>query len=174
MARYDPPHPISVLEEKYPHLLKDPTHRWRAEQGLEMIHKEPSLKELERIWANWQLMSPEQKKRSEEMSKKLFGLTNEENYKKLRPLYKEKKAMTLHSLMPSFSDELLEIARSSIEESEKVASNSLIRAAANYGRAEDSNEKAAIMSENSKRIATGHPELLPIPKHLDKNFRRYL
>jgi hypothetical protein len=55
--------------------------------GLELIHKEPSKKELERIWANWQLMTPEQKSESDKKSIELFGKTNEENYNELIKLY---------------------------------------------------------------------------------------
>jgi len=31
-------------------------HKWRAKTGIELIHKEPTEEELDRIWKNWQLM----------------------------------------------------------------------------------------------------------------------
>lgn len=83
--RYDPPMSIEEIKKKgYSHLLKDPIHRWRAEQGIELIHKEPTLEELERIWENWQLMLPKQKELSDQKSKEFFGMTNKEHYEKLR------------------------------------------------------------------------------------------
>lgn len=85
MPKYDPPYNPKQIRKNYPKfankLLSDPVHKWRAETGIELIHKEPSKKELDRIWRNWQLMTKEQKRRSDEKSKSLFGLTNEENYK---------------------------------------------------------------------------------------------
>lgn len=39
--------------------MNDPVHKWRAESGIELIHKEPTKKEFDRIFKNWQLMSKE-------------------------------------------------------------------------------------------------------------------
>jgi hypothetical protein len=55
--------------------------------GIELIHREPSKEELERIWANWQLMSDEQKRISDKKSIELFGKTNAENYAELIKTY---------------------------------------------------------------------------------------
>lgn len=67
----------------YKQLMRDPAHKFRAKTGIELIHKEPSKKELERIWKNWNLMSKSNKKRSDTVSVKLFGLNNEEHFKYL-------------------------------------------------------------------------------------------
>ena len=44
--------------------------------GIELIHREPDEEEQVRIWKNWQLMTDEQKKISDEKSKELFGVDN--------------------------------------------------------------------------------------------------
>ena len=80
MKKYSPPYPLDKIPA---YLHDDPVHRWRAENGIELIHEEPSFKEFVRIIQNWKLMTPEQKKLSDEISIKLFGITNEENIKKL-------------------------------------------------------------------------------------------
>jgi len=64
-------------------LASDPVHRWRAESGIELIHKEPTREELERIWKNWQLMSPEQKEISDKKSLEIFGVSNKTHYEQL-------------------------------------------------------------------------------------------
>lgn len=72
-----------LMAKNYEHLLADPAHAWRADNGIELIHKEPTRAELERIWKNWQLMSDTQKKESDRQSLKLFGKTNTDNYAEL-------------------------------------------------------------------------------------------
>lgn len=75
--------------EKLPlHLLRCPIHFWRAVTGIELIHKEPTLKKLKRIWKNWQLMKPQYKKISDEKSIKLFGIDNKTHYENLINDYK--------------------------------------------------------------------------------------
>ena len=59
-------------------LLNDPVHKWRMKTGLELIHKEPTLDEQERIWKNWQLMSDEEKEISNKKCLEISGMTNEE------------------------------------------------------------------------------------------------
>ena len=91
--KFDPPYNAQQIkdnygEEIYKKLSKDPAHSWRMKTGLELIHREPSVEELRRIWANWQLMSPEQKAKSDEKSIELFGKTNAEHYKELINTYK--------------------------------------------------------------------------------------
>jgi hypothetical protein len=75
-------HQLSVekLKEKYPQLYVDPVHRWRAENDVELIHKEPDKKEQMRIWKNWNLMSSEMKELSDKKSIELFGVDNRENH----------------------------------------------------------------------------------------------
>jgi RimJ/RimL family protein N-acetyltransferase len=89
---FDPPYNEEQIkanygDETYQRLIDDPAHAWRMKTGLELIHKEPSKKELERIWANWQEMTDEQKAESDKKSIELFGKTNEENYNELIKLY---------------------------------------------------------------------------------------
>lgn len=89
---YDPPYNEEQIkanygDETYQRLIDDPAHAWRMKTGLELVHKEPSKKELERIWANWQEMTDEQKAESDKKSIELFGKTNEENYNELIKLY---------------------------------------------------------------------------------------
>lgn len=76
-SEYDPPLPYDQLPD---HLKDDPVHVWRAKNGIELIHKEPTLEELNRIWNNWQLMSDEQKIISDNESIRLFGINNEDHY----------------------------------------------------------------------------------------------
>ena len=65
----------------------DPVHRFRAETGIEVIHKEPTRDEFERIVKNWDLMTPEQKKQSDEFSNKIFGNNNKNRIDLLRKEY---------------------------------------------------------------------------------------
>ena len=90
---YQRPYTKEEIFEKYPkeisdRLLKDEVHIWRAESGIELIHKEPTREEQKRIWNNWQEMTEEQKKISDEKSLEFFGVTNEVN--NLRILREEK------------------------------------------------------------------------------------
>jgi len=84
---YQRPYNIDKIKEKYAEiadqLLSDPVHLWRAQTGIELIHKEPTKEEQERIWKNWQEMTDEQKVISNKKSIELFGITNEENHKKI-------------------------------------------------------------------------------------------
>lgn len=68
-------------------LMADPVHAWRAKTGIELIHKEPDLKEAIRVWVNWNRMSQKDKARSDRKSKKLFGVDNKTHYEQLRPTY---------------------------------------------------------------------------------------
>ena len=68
----------------YDKLSRCPIHRWRAETGIELIHKEPTEEELERIWKNWQQMPQKMKDISDRKSLELFGCTNAKHYAKLK------------------------------------------------------------------------------------------
>ena len=90
-AQYDPPYTLEQIKAKYPEhiynmLANDPVHKWRAETGIELIHKEPSQEELDRIWKNWQLMPQDMKDISDKKSIEMFGCTNAEHYNKLKAL----------------------------------------------------------------------------------------
>ena len=74
---YDPPLEYDKLPE---HLKNDPIHTWRAKTGIELIHKEPTLEELNRIWVNWNLMGLEQKKISDKKSIEFFNMNNKDHY----------------------------------------------------------------------------------------------
>lgn len=74
---YQRPYTTEEIKKFYPDkaeiLFKDPVHLWRAETGIELIHKEPTLDEQERIWLNWNEMMDEMKARSDTKSRELFG-----------------------------------------------------------------------------------------------------
>ena len=91
-SKYDPPRGLEFIQAKYPHLLKDPAHMWRAKSGVELIHREPDVQELKRIMSNWHLMSDEQKSLSDAHSKQLFGKTNVEHFNELLPTYEKQAA----------------------------------------------------------------------------------
>ena len=73
-------------------LMADPVHKWRAKTGIELVHREPDLKEAIRVWVNWNRMSAADKAKSDRKSRKLFGVDNKAHYEQLRPLYKESQA----------------------------------------------------------------------------------
>jgi hypothetical protein len=87
VSKFDPPMSVDDIKQKYPTkatvLLRDPIHRWRAESGIELIHKEPSINEQKRIWKNWQKMSKYQKEISDKKCKELSGYTNKELHFKI-------------------------------------------------------------------------------------------
>ena len=77
IGKYEPPYSIEVLKEEYPKLLKDEVHKWRAETGIELIHKEPTYEEQKRIFYNWLAMSDKDKEISDKKCKQLnHGLDN--------------------------------------------------------------------------------------------------
>ncbi len=84
---YTPPYSKEEIKKNYPKiadkLLKDPAHLWRAETGIELIHKEPGIKEQIRIWENWNKMTKAQKEKSDQKSLELFKMTNIEHHKKI-------------------------------------------------------------------------------------------
>lgn len=85
---YDPPLSREEVIKKYGiktyiRLSKDPAHKFRMDTGIELIHQEPTKEELIRIWNNWQLMSDEMKRISDEKSIELFSMTNKEHYEYL-------------------------------------------------------------------------------------------
>lgn len=89
---YEPPYSLDTIKQKYGDevyrkLRDDPVHRFRAETGIEVIHKEPTKDEFERIVKNWDLMTPEQKKQSDEFSIKTFGNNNKNRIDLLRKEY---------------------------------------------------------------------------------------
>lgn len=84
LIMYDPPLPYNKLP---PHLKKDEIHTWRAKSGIELIHKEPTLQELKRIWKNWKEMPFWMQKISDEKSLKLFGMNNRTHYYELLKEY---------------------------------------------------------------------------------------
>lgn len=92
-AEYQRPYTRGEIETYYgketlDRLMEDPAHRWRADTGIELIHPEPTKKELERIWKNWNAMTPEQKKVSDTKCKELFNKTNSRLYYDLRDMYR--------------------------------------------------------------------------------------
>lgn len=85
---YEPPMEQDLAEQVLPEetfdeLTDDDVHLWRMNTGIELVHKEPTLEELERIWQNWLLMTPQQKIISDIKSVMLFNKTNYEHYQEL-------------------------------------------------------------------------------------------
>ena len=78
--KYEPPMSLDKLPDV---LKKDIIHAWRAESGIELIHKEPSLSELYRIKSNWDLMDDNMKKQSDNKSIDLFKMDNITHFNKL-------------------------------------------------------------------------------------------
>lgn len=95
MAMYEPPYTIDQIRKTHgdkvaDELAKDTVHRWRADTGIELIHKEPDLKEFQRIVKNWGLMEGRMKAESDKKSKELFGKGNMERVKELMEEYERK------------------------------------------------------------------------------------
>lgn len=86
-AAYESQLSVERLRKNYPWLADDEVHRWRAENNIELIHKEPDEAEQDRIWANWQQMSDEQKALSETKSMALFKLSNALHHAKIKKEY---------------------------------------------------------------------------------------
>lgn len=89
---YEPPWSLEEIRKNYgdkiyAKLSNDPVHRWRAKTGIELIHKEPTKEEFERIVKNWNLMDDEMKRKSDEFSKKYFGADNMSRVELLRKEY---------------------------------------------------------------------------------------
>ena len=100
---FDPPYNAEQIkkeygEDTYNSLIDDPAHKWRMETGIELVHQEPDVEELRRIWANWLLMTPEQKAESDAKSVELFGKTNAEHFGELLPLYESVQPSSLYFL----------------------------------------------------------------------------
>ena len=94
LEQYQPPYNQQQLrqngydQETIQRLKKDPVHAWRMQTGIQLIHKQPTKSQLERIWNNWQLMDDEQKTKSNQKCMQLFGVTNQFLYGYLIPQYK--------------------------------------------------------------------------------------
>ena len=94
--KYDRPYSLEEIKKNYGddflrRLSKDPTHKWRAETGIELIHREPNIEELKRIMKNWNNMSRKQKELSDKKSMELFGKTNKQHYDELIKTYENGK-----------------------------------------------------------------------------------
>lgn len=90
--KYDKPYSYEEIVKNYgketaDRLMKDPAHKFRAETGIELIHKEPSLDELNRIYSNYKLMDKKLQKISDKKSMELYGLNNIDHYNKLLKEY---------------------------------------------------------------------------------------
>lgn len=92
---YEPPYTArQMLDAGYSpelvrRLMADPVHRWRADTGIELIHKEPDLREALRVWVNWNRMTAAAKRRSDRKSIALFGVDNKTHFERLRPTYED-------------------------------------------------------------------------------------
>lgn len=90
---YEPPYNVEEVRKNYPdkaiEILKYPPHLWRAETGIELIHEEPSIKEQIRIWNNWNEMTDEMKRESDEKSIEFFGKDNTTHHKEIMKRWNE-------------------------------------------------------------------------------------
>lgn len=89
---YERPWNLWEIKQKYgsdvfERLKDNPVHYFRAETGIELIHKEPTKAELIRIMKNWHEMPHAYKRISDQKSLELFGMTNEEHFKILIDSY---------------------------------------------------------------------------------------
>lgn len=80
-GKFEPPYSIQILKQKYPKLLKDEIHVWRAKKQIELIHEEPDFEQQKRIFYNWNLMSKKNKETSDRKSKQLFGIDNIQHHR---------------------------------------------------------------------------------------------
>ncbi len=92
---YKRPYNVQHIKKHYPEkaerILKDPAHFWRAETGIELVHREPTIREQIRIWDNWQAMTDEMKKISDAKSIELFGKNNATHHKEIMQHWKGNK-----------------------------------------------------------------------------------
>ena len=82
-SRYEHQLSVEKLRRLYPRLYRDPVHRWRAERDVELVHREPTLRELERVWRNWRQMPEDKRRESDRKSRELFGASNERHHEVL-------------------------------------------------------------------------------------------
>jgi hypothetical protein len=149
---YDPPIDYEHLPK---HLKNDPIHSWRASNGIELIHKEPSLKELNRIWDNWNKMSKEMKDLSDKKSKELFGCSNAEHYKKLLKEYHENTNISNgDNIMDDDLDWIESFLMEDVEESEEPAKD------------DDTSKKEETPKEEEPKKE--EPKKESLPKQTDK------
>jgi hypothetical protein len=92
MNKYDPPYSHKQIAANYgdsvaKRLMADEAHAWRADSGIELVHREPTRSELERIYSNWLLMPKRLRKISDRKSVELFGKDNASHYRELVGLY---------------------------------------------------------------------------------------
>ena len=90
---YDPPMTADEVKRRYgekafKRLFDDPIHRWRMENGIELIHREPTEREFRRILGNWKSMGDKQKAQSDRKSIELFGMDNLNHAKVLKKEYR--------------------------------------------------------------------------------------
>lgn len=78
--KFQKPYSIQILKQKYPKLLNDEVHVWRAKNGIELIHKQPDFEQQKRIFYNWNLMSKKDKQFSDRKSKRMFKMDNLEHH----------------------------------------------------------------------------------------------
>jgi len=91
---YERPYTLEEIREKYGEeiyrrLKDDPVHRFRAETGIEVIHREPTKDEFNRIVRNFWAMPSDMIKKSNEFSKKIFGKSNGERIEEIERTYPE-------------------------------------------------------------------------------------
>lgn len=191
MPDYDPPMSLKEVLSKHPHLADDPVHLWRAEQGIELIHPEPTPEELERIARNWELMDDEQKRISDEKSMELFGMSNADHLGVLKQasIHEARRATNtdptpnqiaagnyshgkfkLHGLTVSLENPKSSV-RSGTSKSGKTWSNKMLH---DYGRilgtigADKAHIDVFIGPNHESEVAYVVDQMDPITKHFDE------
>ena len=108
LEQYQPPYNQQQMrqngysQETIQRLKRDPVHKWRMQTGIQLIHKQPTKSQLERIWKNWQLMTPQQKTKSNQKCMQLFGITNQVLYGYLIPQYTSQRPSKQNVMYPIY------------------------------------------------------------------------
>ena len=62
-------------------------YEWTMENGIDMVYPTNTKDELEELWRNWNELSPQEKRLSDEKSMELFGMDNGSHYEILQLMY---------------------------------------------------------------------------------------
>jgi len=99
---YQRPYTAEEIKKFYPEkadaLLRDPVHSWRAQTGIELIHREPTLDEQKRIWQNWNEMTDEMKQESDAKSRELFGKDNATHHEEIMRKWTKRKRPVIRKI----------------------------------------------------------------------------
>lgn len=60
---------------------------WANENGISIVYPTDTEKELEELWEQWNALSPQEKRLSDEKSVELFGMDNASHHEILQLMY---------------------------------------------------------------------------------------